>query len=47
MMGLIQDGARVATPALRAYDERTWSKGLRIGVIGYGYWGPKLMRNLI
>jgi predicted dehydrogenase len=36
------DGAAVKTPELVRLSEKT----LQFGVIGYGYWGPQLVRNL-
>jgi len=33
----------VCAPTLTSYDKR---KMIRVGVIGYGYWGPNVVRNL-
>lgn len=33
----------VCAPTLTSYDKR---KTIRVGVIGYGYWGPNVVRNL-
>ena len=33
----------VCAPTLASYDKR---KMIRVGVIGYGYWGPNVVRNL-
>lgn len=33
----------VCAPTLTSYDKR---KSIRVGVIGYGYWGPNVVRNL-
>ena len=30
-----------------ASSERGVDKMIRVGIIGYGYWGPNLLRNLV
>ena len=31
----------------QALDERACGVDIRTGVVGYGYWGPNLVRNLM
>src|SRR3954470_17628932 len=50
--GVVEAAPRVQRPvagapaSLGIYERQSSASAVRVGVIGYGYWGPNIVRNL-
>jgi len=45
-LGFPQTTAPDISKRWKSYAQQSPSKRVRVGVIGYGYWGPNVVRNL-